>query len=57
MVALIIEIHPVLTEQLKISVAIFVSKKESSRNNLLCVISKCEFSRYMILSHWTQKMI
>jgi len=55
MVALIIEIHPVLTEQLKTSVAILVSKKESSKNNLLCVISKCEFSRYMILSHWTQK--
>jgi hypothetical protein len=51
MVALIVEIHPVLTEQLKTSVAILVSKKESSKNNLLCVISKREFSRCMILSH------
>jgi len=55
--ALIIEIHPVLTEELKMSVAVLVSKKESRKNNLLCVISKCEFSRYVILSHWTQKMI
>jgi len=57
MVVLIIEIHPVLTEQIKTSVAILVSKKESSKNNLVCVISKCKFSRYVILSHWTQKII